>query len=219
MPKIWTPGQGERLRELRKATGLSQEKLAELIDCSWMTVHRWETDQRAITPEHLDKLCEISGLDRAAIVEPVTLPEQRTGGNTDYLKLAKIQFDELRGIGRERSYSVVMGQAKLAIAIVAAEAQEEANRLQKELLEPIKCVHGMRGDELCYGCRDEAPFEDIGACVNGGPDDGCEACANRDAQDAADDKELPMTPADWEESQFSPDGATRAMMQGRRGGH
>ena len=53
------PGLGGRLRRARNGTGLSQEKVADRIGVSWMTVHRWERSQRAI-PEHLlDKVCEL----------------------------------------------------------------------------------------------------------------------------------------------------------------
>ncbi len=32
----------DRIRELRKALGFSQEKLAQLLGVSWTTIHRWE---------------------------------------------------------------------------------------------------------------------------------------------------------------------------------
>ncbi len=53
------PGLGGRLRRARNGTGLSQEKIADRIGVSWMTVHRWERSQR-IVPDHLlDRLCEL----------------------------------------------------------------------------------------------------------------------------------------------------------------
>ena len=56
---ISTPGLGGRLRQAHNETGLRQEKVAEGIGVSWMTVHRWERSQRAI-PDHLvDGLCEL----------------------------------------------------------------------------------------------------------------------------------------------------------------
>ncbi|MCH7736035.1 MAG: helix-turn-helix transcriptional regulator, partial [Chloroflexi bacterium] len=38
---------------------MSQEKVAERIGVSWMTVHRWERSQRSISEENLDRLCEL----------------------------------------------------------------------------------------------------------------------------------------------------------------
>jgi transcriptional regulator with XRE-family HTH domain len=32
----------DQIRELRKALGFSQEKLAQLLGVSWTTIHRWE---------------------------------------------------------------------------------------------------------------------------------------------------------------------------------
>ena len=57
--RISIPGLGGRLRRARNGTGLSQEKVAERIGVSWMTVHRWERSQRAIPDYLLDKLCEL----------------------------------------------------------------------------------------------------------------------------------------------------------------
>jgi DNA-binding XRE family transcriptional regulator len=36
--------QPDRIRELRKALGFSQEKLAQLLGVSWTTIHRWEKE-------------------------------------------------------------------------------------------------------------------------------------------------------------------------------
>lgn len=63
MPKIWTPGQGERLRAARRPTGFSQEKVAELVGCSWMTVHRWEMDKRGVDETRFAKVAEVYGVD------------------------------------------------------------------------------------------------------------------------------------------------------------
>lgn len=57
--RISIPGLGGRLRRARNGTGLSQEKVAERIGVSWMTVHRWERSQRAVPDYLLDKLCEL----------------------------------------------------------------------------------------------------------------------------------------------------------------
>ena len=57
--RISIPGLGGRLCRARNGTGLSQEKVAERIGVSWMTVHRWERSQRAIPDYLLDKLCEL----------------------------------------------------------------------------------------------------------------------------------------------------------------
>ena len=57
--RISIPGLGGRLRRARNETGLSQEKVAEQIGVSWMTVHRWERSQRAVPDHLLDRVCEL----------------------------------------------------------------------------------------------------------------------------------------------------------------
>ena len=57
--RISIPGLGGRLRRARHETGLSQEKVAEQIGVSWMTVHRWERSQRAVPDHLLDRVCEL----------------------------------------------------------------------------------------------------------------------------------------------------------------
>ena len=52
---------GERIKEQRKACGLSQEKLAELVGVSRQAVTKWETDQSAPSTEKLFKLAVIFG--------------------------------------------------------------------------------------------------------------------------------------------------------------
>ena len=59
--KYSIPGLGGRLQRARKETGLSQEKVAERIGVSWMTVHRWERSQRSISEEHLGRVSELYG--------------------------------------------------------------------------------------------------------------------------------------------------------------
>ena len=57
--KYSIPGLGGRLQRARKATGLSQEAVANKIGVSWMTVHRWERSQRGVTDQLLGRVCEL----------------------------------------------------------------------------------------------------------------------------------------------------------------
>lgn len=52
---------GERIKEQRKSSGLSQEKLAEFVGVSRQAVTKWETGQSAPSTENLFKLAEIFG--------------------------------------------------------------------------------------------------------------------------------------------------------------
>ena len=59
--RIGLPGLGGRLRDARNEAGLTQETVAESIGVSWMTVHRWEHDQRTISEDRLNSLCQLYG--------------------------------------------------------------------------------------------------------------------------------------------------------------
>ena len=59
--RIGLPGLGGRLRAARNGAGLTQEAVAESIGVSWMTVHRWEYDQRTISEDKLNRLCQLYG--------------------------------------------------------------------------------------------------------------------------------------------------------------
>lgn len=52
---------GERIRAQRQRTGLSQEKVAELVGVSRQAVTKWESGQSAPSTENLLKLAEIFG--------------------------------------------------------------------------------------------------------------------------------------------------------------
>lgn len=53
---------GKRLQQVRKAAGLSQEQLAELVGMSRQAVSKWETDQAAPDVDKLALLCGVLGV-------------------------------------------------------------------------------------------------------------------------------------------------------------
>ena len=59
--RIGLPGLGARLRDARHGVGLTQEAVAGAIGVSWMTVHRWEHDQRTISEDKLERISELYG--------------------------------------------------------------------------------------------------------------------------------------------------------------
>lgn len=50
---------GMKLQQLRKAAGLSQEQLAEMLDMSRQAISKWETDQSVPDADKLIQLCRI----------------------------------------------------------------------------------------------------------------------------------------------------------------
>ncbi len=59
--RIGLPGLGARLKDARNKAGLTQEVAAESIGVSWMTVHRWEHDQRTISRDRLERISQLYG--------------------------------------------------------------------------------------------------------------------------------------------------------------
>ena len=52
-----------RLKELRKEKGFTQDDLAELLEVTKSTIHNWEKDVFSIKADRLKKLCEIFDVD------------------------------------------------------------------------------------------------------------------------------------------------------------
>ena len=67
---------GERLMDLRKSRGFSQEELGGMIDVTRQTISKWERDES--TPD-LDRLVELAGVFEVSLDELVGL-EHRSGG-------------------------------------------------------------------------------------------------------------------------------------------
>ncbi|MDE7454031.1 MAG: helix-turn-helix domain-containing protein [Clostridia bacterium] len=63
---------GEKIFELRKAKGISQEELAEKVGVSRQTVHKWETDSVKPSYENLLALSEALGVEKDFIDKPFT---------------------------------------------------------------------------------------------------------------------------------------------------
>ena len=57
----------QRLKSFRKKVGLTQEKLADELNISVMTVKRWEWGQRQPRMEEIKKLCEVLHVSEAEL--------------------------------------------------------------------------------------------------------------------------------------------------------
>ena len=55
----------QRLKSFRKRAGLTQEKLAELVKVSMMTVCRWEWGERVPRMDDIKNLCEVLHVSEA----------------------------------------------------------------------------------------------------------------------------------------------------------
>ncbi len=69
---------GKRIREARKASGLSQEKLAELMGVSRQAVTKWEADKTSPTTDNLFRLADVLGTSVHALIGAEGQKEQPT---------------------------------------------------------------------------------------------------------------------------------------------
>ena len=58
---------GQRLYDLRKATGLSQEKAAEQLGVTRQTVSKWETDQTTPDFDKIIPICKLYNVTTAEL--------------------------------------------------------------------------------------------------------------------------------------------------------
>ena len=67
-----------RLKELRKQKGLTQQGLADEISVSKITVLRWENEERQIKPEKAQQLAEYFGISVGYLLgyEPEGMPKR-----------------------------------------------------------------------------------------------------------------------------------------------
>lgn len=90
----------EKIVELRKKQGLSQEALGEKLNVARQTVSKWELGET--TPE-MDKLVKMSEIFQVSVDELVkgegVIGEEENLNNTNTQKLAGLVIKILKGIG------------------------------------------------------------------------------------------------------------------------
>lgn len=103
---------GRRVAEVRKSKGLSQEDLAQLLDCHWVTVSKLERNEMGMTADWLLKLAG------ALCVDPASL-------------LSQTEIDDPLAYVRG-----VMERHDIAAATLAAKAGLAASTLTRALYSP-----------------------------------------------------------------------------------
>ena len=85
---------GQRLKELRKSRGISQERLAELLDLSIMTIRRWEWG------EHSPRMDEVQSLARALHISPDELLNPESSNDWVLTIKTADSFEEVINLAR-----------------------------------------------------------------------------------------------------------------------
>ena len=78
---------GERIKEQRKKSGLSQERVAELVGVSRQSVTKWESGQSAPSTENLFKLAEIFGTPVDMLLD---MPDEKNSQSTDQAQIKEL---------------------------------------------------------------------------------------------------------------------------------
>lgn len=105
---------GERIKAFRKASGLSQEKVAELVGVSRQAVTKWESGKSAPSTENLFRLAEIfgttvdmlldkeehNGPEKKQDVSPGAEKKHRSIKNTGYAALTALAYAAVYLTGR-----------------------------------------------------------------------------------------------------------------------
>jgi transcriptional regulator with XRE-family HTH domain len=75
MSAVWF---GEKLRELRKARGMTQQQLAKAVGVKWEAISRWERGVREPGWSNVLALASALTVDCTAFQDPPAPPEKRT---------------------------------------------------------------------------------------------------------------------------------------------
>ena len=80
---------GTKLQQIRKAAGLSQEQLADLINMSRQAISKWETDQATPDIEKVSLLCDIFKISADELLgnENLSQHESANGKLEGYVKM------------------------------------------------------------------------------------------------------------------------------------
>ena len=87
---------GERIAELRRAAGLSQEQLAELLEVSRQAISKWEKGQTQPEADRLPRICAVLGItsdELLGMIERVPVQEsaaEESVGDVDALVRASL---------------------------------------------------------------------------------------------------------------------------------
>ena len=89
-------GFSQRLKRLRKQSGLTQEKFAEILGLSYMTVRRWETERIIPRMNEIKQICEVLRVSESELLNgpPDGKVEIVLSWNWEDMKKGEIKMNE-----------------------------------------------------------------------------------------------------------------------------
>lgn len=82
---------GTKLQQLRRAAGLSQEQLADLIHMSRQAISKWELDQAAPDIEKVSLLCKVFNISADELLD-IASPSPQESGNGNLAGYVKMNI-------------------------------------------------------------------------------------------------------------------------------
>ena len=109
---------GDRIKEHRQKSGMSQEKVAEFVGVSRQAVTKWEANQTAPSTENLFKLAEIFGIKVDDLLESENNEKQSTAEEIYYLY--KLEEEKKAAARRKKvlKFSLIFGSIALVLALI-----------------------------------------------------------------------------------------------------
>lgn len=129
----------ERLKELRKAYGLSQEKLAERLNVSRQAVTKWETGAGYPETESLIALADTFCLT----VDELLRPDRRPDGKKSFLYESVTQYD----VDRKKRFDIKLGAAR-NVTLCCLDSEKLQVKLMSDSLENIKTDLKIKIDDI-----------------------------------------------------------------------
>lgn len=112
----------EKLIQLRKATGLSQEELGNRLNVARQTVSKWELGETTPEMEKLIKLSEIFNITLDELIKDENDKKENseiTSNNTNSQKLAGMVIKILKGIGIFIIVSIILYVILIVCGLIA----------------------------------------------------------------------------------------------------
>ncbi|MCH5320677.1 MAG: helix-turn-helix domain-containing protein [Eubacterium sp.] len=110
---------GQRLYEMRKAKGLSQEKVAEILGVTRQTISKWETDQTTPDFDKIIPLCELYNISTDELLKGDTHSSNNYNNSRYDIPNENMQKDNSEQIEKYRRKSALLMAVSICLYILS----------------------------------------------------------------------------------------------------
>ncbi|MBO7668463.1 MAG: helix-turn-helix domain-containing protein, partial [Firmicutes bacterium] len=129
----------ERLKELRAAAGLSQEKLAERLGVSRQVITKWETGRG--TPD-MENLIALAGVFSVSLDELIAGAGQKQP-ETDHLFESVTEYD----IGDSKRFDIKLGRAR-SVEVAGYDGEKIRIRLASDAIDTLQSDFKIKVEDI-----------------------------------------------------------------------